>query len=75
MSRKRLLLVVLATLGLGFAVIALNPDYRDTLRGLLRNRPGETPIWRTNERFYEGIEAREGSAPREGRGESPMARP
>lgn len=58
MSRRKLLLLVLATAVTGLLVIALNPDYRASLRGLLRNRPADTPIWKTNEHFYPAIEAR-----------------
>ena len=60
MSRRKLLLLVLATAVTGLLVIALNPDYRGALRGLLRNQPADTPIWHTNESFYPAIEARAG---------------
>ena len=56
MNRRKIIWFVVATLLIGLLVIALNPDYRAAARGLLSNRPSETPIWRSNVRYYPSIE-------------------
>ena len=56
MNRRKIVWFAIATLLIGLLVIALNPDYRAAARGLLSNRPSETPIWRSNVRYYPSIE-------------------
>ena len=58
MTPRKILWLVAVTTLVGLLVIALNPDYREAMRSALRGRPGDSPIWRTNARFYPAIEAR-----------------
>ncbi len=55
MNRRKILWFAIGTVLLGALVLALNPDYRATLLGLLRNRPADTPIWESNSRYYPDI--------------------
>ncbi len=55
MNRRKILWFAIGTVLLGALVLALNPDYRATLLGLLRNRPADTPIWESNPRYYPDI--------------------
>lgn len=53
---KTILLLLAVSAALGLVVIAANPDYRKTLSAWLSGKPQESPIWKSNEAYYDAID-------------------
>ncbi len=49
--------ILLVALVVGLVVLALHPDYRATLRALMRGAPAESPIWLSNQNYYPEVTA------------------
>lgn len=52
---QALVKMMLASLVLGLLVLFFHPDYRDAFAALRRGQPAESPVWKTNERYYTEI--------------------
>ncbi len=66
---KTILLLLGVSLALGLLVIAGNPDYRRAVRSCLDGKPEASPIWRSNESYYETIGLTEKTDGETGRGQ------
>lgn len=54
--------ILLAALLMGALVLALNPDYRETLGALRRGDATSSPIWLSNQSYYPEVTLQEPQA-------------
>ena len=52
---QALVKMMLASLLLGLVVLFVHPDYRAAFAALRRGEPEQSPVWKTNERYYSEI--------------------
>jgi len=52
---KTILTLLGVSLALGLLVIALNPDYRRAALCCFEGKPEASPIWRSNESYYDTL--------------------
>ncbi|MCX7817922.1 MAG: hypothetical protein N2652_01720 [Kiritimatiellae bacterium] len=52
---SRFLAILIGALAVGIAVLVVRPEYRAAVSARWRGRPEESPIWRSNSRYYPGI--------------------
>jgi len=53
----RFLAILLGALAAGLAVLVIRPEYRGAVAARWRGRPQESPIWKSNSRYYPAIGA------------------
>lgn len=51
----RFVAILLGALAVGLAVLVIRPEYRGAVVARWCGRPDESPIWRSNSRYYPGI--------------------
>jgi len=52
---KALAYLLCGALALGVLVVVLHPDYRAAASSLFRGQPMASPLWQSNQNYYDGI--------------------
>lgn len=52
---KALAYLLSGALALGLLVVLVHPDYRRTAVSLFRGEPMASPLWRSNQNYYDGV--------------------
>jgi hypothetical protein len=55
-GQKTILILLIVAAMLGVIVLVWNPDYRDASLAILKGEPQNSPIWRSNEAYYDAVD-------------------